>query len=143
MTTPEDEARKGQKVARKVADLTPEERAAFERRLDDLDAKLDGVQARRKAEVEAQQDKVLHSLGMAYGLRMSSELVAAIIVGGLVGYALDRWLGTMPWLFLLFFVLGFAAGILNVTRAFTRMQAEIKETTDGDIGQAIKNDDED
>jgi ATP synthase protein I len=143
MTNPEDQPKKGPKLAANVADLTPEERAAFERRLDDLDTKLDGVQARRKAEADAQQDKILHSRGMAYGLRMSSELVAAIVVGGLIGYVLDKWLETGPWLFLLFFFLGFAAGILNVTRAFNRMQAEITERTGGDIGHAIKDDDED
>jgi ATP synthase protein I len=45
-------------------------------------------------------------------------VVSALGVGIAVGLLLDRWLGTKPWLFLLFFVLGAAAGILNVYRLF-------------------------
>lgn len=123
--------------------LSPEERAAFERRVSDLGARLDKAQAVKKAEIKAEQDKAMRGRGMAYGLRMSSELVAAIIVGGLIGYALDRWLGTSPWLFLAFFILGFAAGILNVVRAFNRMQAEIAVQTGGNIGQPAPDDDDD
>ena len=44
------------------------------------------------------------------------SFVLAIVIGAGAGYSLDRWLGTSPWLFFLFFVLGLAAGILNVYR---------------------------
>jgi ATP synthase protein I len=44
------------------------------------------------------------------------SFVLAIVIGAAAGYYLDRWLGTGPWLFFLFFVLGLAAGILNVYR---------------------------
>ena len=44
------------------------------------------------------------------------SFVLAIVMGAAAGYYLDRWLGTSPWLFFLFFVLGLAAGILNVYR---------------------------
>lgn len=50
------------------------------------------------------------------GLRAGVEVVSALIVGVAIGFALDRWLGTTPWLFLLFFVLGAAAGVMNVYR---------------------------
>ncbi|MDO9382494.1 MAG: AtpZ/AtpI family protein [Hyphomicrobiaceae bacterium] len=80
---------------------------------------------------------------MAYGLRMASEFVGAVLVGGLIGFGLDRWLGTTPWLFLVFFFLGFAAGVVNVTRSFTRLQEEIKVATKGDIGRSLPNDDDD
>jgi ATP synthase protein I len=46
------------------------------------------------------------------------EVVSALVVGVVIGLMLDRWLGTKPWLFLLFFVAGAAAGILNVYRLF-------------------------
>ncbi len=52
------------------------------------------------------------------GFRAGVEVVSALVVGVAVGWFLDRWLGTWPWLFLLFFVLGSAAGILNVYRLF-------------------------
>lgn len=53
------------------------------------------------------------------GFRAGVEVVSALVVGIAIGWFLDRWLGTWPWLFLLFFVLGSAAGILNVYRLFS------------------------
>jgi ATP synthase protein I len=123
--------------------MTPEEIAAFERRLNDLGAKIEGAQSAKRAEIEARGDKALQARGMAMGLRMSSEFVAAILVGGLIGFGLDTWLGTMPWLFLVFFMIGMAAGVVNITRAFTRMQADIARQTKGDIGKPVPDDDED
>lgn len=54
-----------------------------------------------------------------FGMRAGLEVVSALIVGVAIGFGLDRWLGTWPWLFLLFFVVGAAAGIMNVYRLFT------------------------
>jgi ATP synthase protein I len=53
------------------------------------------------------------------GFRAGVEMVSALVVGIAIGVLLDRWLGTWPWLFLLFFVFGSAAGVLNVYRLFT------------------------
>ncbi len=53
------------------------------------------------------------------GFRAGVEVVSALVVGIVIGLLLDRWLGTWPWLFLLFFVAGSAAGILNVYRLFS------------------------
>jgi ATP synthase protein I len=124
-------------------EMNPEDRAAFERRLSDLGSKIDGAQADKQAEITAQEDKAMRARGMAYGLRMSSEFVAAIVVGGLIGFGLDKLLGTTPWLFLLFFVLGLVAGIVNVTRAFERLQGEIKKQTGGNMGRDLPDDDDD
>ena len=52
------------------------------------------------------------------GFRAGIEVVSALGVGVFLGITLDRWLGTWPWLFLLFFVLGSVAGVLNVYRLF-------------------------
>jgi ATP synthase protein I len=46
------------------------------------------------------------------------SLVLAIVIGAAIGLGIDRWLGTRPWGFLIFFVFGVAGGILNVYRAF-------------------------
>ena len=124
-------------------ELSPEEVAAFERRLSDLGSKIDGAQAEKQAEITAREDKAMQARGMAYGLRMSSEFVAAIIVGGLIGFGLDKVLGTTPWLFLLFFVLGLVAGVMNVTRAFQTLQGEIKSQTGGNIGKDMPDGDDD
>ena len=101
------------------------------------------MQAGKEAEISAEEDRAMRSRGMAMGLRMSSELVAAILVGGLVGYGLDKLFGTKPWLFLVFFFLGFAAGIVNVVRAFQSMQADIQRQTGGNIGQSVPDGDDD
>ena len=55
---------------------------------------------------------------MARGLRLSSELVGGVLVGAVIGYMLDRWLPVLnPWGFIVFVLLGFVAGILNLMRA--------------------------
>ncbi|MBF0189830.1 MAG: AtpZ/AtpI family protein [Magnetococcales bacterium] len=53
-----------------------------------------------------------HGLGMA--MRMSTELVSAVFVGGGIGYLLDYWLGSGPWLTLVFFSFGLAAGFRDM-----------------------------
>jgi len=55
--------------------------------------------------------------GYAAAFRLSTEFVSAIVVGGLIGYAADALLGTLPWLLILFLLLGFVAGVLNVLRS--------------------------
>ena len=55
---------------------------------------------------------------------MSTELVAAVVVGTIIGFILDNWFGTTPWLIIIFFFLGAAAGVLNVIRTANRMQKE-------------------
>ncbi|WP_207537433.1 AtpZ/AtpI family protein [Sabulicella rubraurantiaca] len=52
------------------------------------------------------------------GFRAGVEVVSALVVGVGLGLLLDRWLGTWPWLFLVFFLLGSAAGVMNVYRLF-------------------------
>jgi ATP synthase protein I len=54
---------------------------------------------------------------IARGFRLSTELVAGVLVGAAIGWVLDRWLGISPWGMIVFLLLGFAAGVLNVMRA--------------------------
>ena len=60
------------------------------------------------------------SIGSAF--KMSTELVAAVIVGSIIGFIFDNWFGTTPWLILTFFFVGVIAGILNVIRSAKNMQ---------------------
>ena len=53
---------------------------------------------------------------MGIGIRVGVELVAAMAVAVAIGWALDRWLGTSPWLVGVFVLLGGAAGVANVWR---------------------------
>ena len=59
------------------------------------------------------------SLGKA--LKISTELVAAVVVGTTLGFILDNWLDTRPWLTISFFFMGVAAGILNVIKSAKNM----------------------
>jgi ATP synthase protein I len=59
------------------------------------------------------------ALGLAF--RVSVELVSAVAVGLAIGWVLDEWLGTRPWLMVVFIVLGFAAGVMNVYRMASGM----------------------
>ncbi len=59
------------------------------------------------------------ALGLAF--RVSVELVSAVAVGLAIGWALDEWLGTRPWVMVVFIVLGFTAGVMNVYRMASGM----------------------
>jgi ATP synthase protein I len=94
---------------------TPEE-AALSSRLKHLGERLDQIKSSRPAEPVGPRPQTDAS-GMARGLRLSTELVAGVIVGAAIGWFLDRLLGISPWGFIVFLLLGFAAGILNVMRS--------------------------
>jgi ATP synthase protein I len=121
-------------------ELSPEDKARFEARVNELGTKLGKAKASHGPKRTG--GDALQGRGMGYGFRMASEFVAAILVGGLIGFVLDRWLGTQPWLFLAFFMLGLAAGCVNVFRSYQRMQKEIAAQTGGNIGTSVKDDDE-
>jgi ATP synthase protein I len=54
---------------------------------------------------------------MAVGFRLSSELVAGVVVGAMIGWGIDRLLSTSPWGLIVFLLLGFTAGVVNVIRS--------------------------
>ena len=61
---------------------------------------------------------------MGTAFKLGTELVAAVLVGTIIGFILDSWFGTKPWLIIIFFFLGTAAGMLNVFRTANRMQKD-------------------
>jgi ATP synthase protein I len=75
------------------------------------------------------------SNAMGLAMRVSVEVLSAVAVGLAIGWVLDDWLGTRPWLMLVFLLIGGAAGILNVYRmALTLGTGVQNETTKGDSG---------
>ena len=62
------------------------------------------------------------SSGMGTAFKMSTELVSAVAVGTIIGFILDNWFGTKPWLILIFFFVGVIAGIMNVVKSAKKMQ---------------------
>ncbi len=61
---------------------------------------------------------------MGNAFKLGTELVAAVAVGTIIGFILDSWFDTKPWLIIIFFFLGAVSGILNVIRAANKMQKE-------------------
>jgi ATP synthase protein I len=66
---------------------------------------------------DAGGDRATTASGYARGFRLSSELVAGVLVGAGLGWLVDRLLGISPWGFIVFLLLGFVAGVLNVMRS--------------------------
>ncbi len=91
-----------------------DERDGFDRRLREARAKR-GLDKPK----EAGPASGLPTGPWGVGFRAGVEVVSALAVGVAIGLLLDRWLGSWPWLFLVFFVLGSVAGVLNVYRLFT------------------------
>ena len=75
--------------------------------------------ARKKSKVEKENPQT-SNIGQAFTL--STELVAAVLVGTIIGFILDNWFDTKPWLIIIFFFVGVVAGILNVIRAAKKLQ---------------------
>jgi ATP synthase protein I len=66
---------------------------------------------------DASENRAANAAGYAKGFRLSSELVAGVIVGAGLGWIIDRLFGISPWGFIVFLLLGFVAGVLNVMRS--------------------------
>ena len=73
----------------------------------------------KKSEIKY-DEKSSSNIGHAF--KISTELLAAVIVGTIIGFILDNWFGTKPLLILIFFFMGVAAGIVNVVRSARNMQ---------------------
>ena len=80
--------------------------------------------ARKKLKVEKENVQT-SNIGQAF--KLSTELVAAVLVGTIIGFILDSWFGTKPLLIICFFVLGAVSGIRNVIKVAKKMQNKIKE----------------
>ena len=80
--------------------------------------------AKSKIKKQFEDDKEKRGSFMGSAFKLGTELVAAVAVGTIIGFILDTLFDTKPWLIIIFFFLGAAAGILNVIRAAKRMQKE-------------------
>ena len=89
---------------------------------EDFKTRLKIAKLKIKKEVQDLDEKKGSFMGNAF--KLGTELVAAVAVGTIIGFILDSWFDTKPWLIITFFFLGAAAGILNVIRAAKRMQKE-------------------
>jgi len=86
----------------------------LERRRRELEAVLS--ERSEQAKVAANGTKA-DKAGFGQALKLSSEFIAGVVVGAGLGWIIDRWLGTSPWGLIVFLLLGFGAGVLNVMRS--------------------------
>jgi ATP synthase protein I len=97
------------------------ETEAIKRRLHDLEGRVRDARERHKT---GPKNAEARGTAMGQALKLSTELIAGVAVGGFIGWWLDRVFGTAPFLMVLFLLLGGAAGIINVVRSAQKRQAE-------------------
>ena len=98
--------------------MVDKDRAAEQTRVADLSKRIAEFESQQQEECRHGKAKIPTG-GMALAGRVTTELVAGVVVGTFIGWALDNWLGTAPTLMVVFFFLGSAAGMMNVWRALT------------------------
>ena len=87
---------------------------------DQFKTRLKIAKSRARTKYSAKNNPPNSSMGTAF--KMSTELVAAVVVGTIIGFILDNWFGTKPWLILIFFFIGVITGIMNVIKSAKKMQ---------------------
>jgi ATP synthase protein I len=95
----------------------PSDEAAFSARLRRLGERLDEAKTSRQSEMSRAPQPTADPSALARGFRLSTELVAGVLVGAGLGWLIDRLLGTSPLGLIVLVLLGFAAGVLNVMRS--------------------------
>ena len=91
-------------------------------RLESLDERLERLQQAEAKRSRKRQPDASYQAGQL----ILSQLVGCPLGGGIVGWLLDRWFGTRPWLMLVFLFLGFAVGFWNVIRIANRSAAKAR-----------------
>ena len=89
---------------------------------DEFKTRLKIAKSRIKKQFDNDREKRGSFMGSAF--KLGTELVAAVAVGTIIGFILDSWFDSKPWLIIIFFFLGAAAGMLNVIRAANKMQKD-------------------
>lgn len=98
----------------------PVEQAGADPRDDDLERRrrnLEASLATRKPVRQEGKEGASGAAGYGQAIKLSSEFIAGIAVGVGLGWMMDRFAGTSPWGLIIFLLLGFAAGVLNVLRS--------------------------
>ena len=89
---------------------------------EDFKTRLKIAKSKISKQINLESEKKGSFMGSAF--KLGTELVAAVAVGTIIGFILDSWFDTKPWLIIIFFFLGAAAGMLNVIRTASQMQKE-------------------
>ena len=89
---------------------------------DNLKTRLKIAKSKFKKKNPSEGDDQKSSFGKAF--QLGTELVSAVLVATIIGFILDNWFDTKPWLIIIFFFIGVAAGIINVVRSAKKMQKD-------------------
>ena len=81
--------------------------------------------AKKNTKKNIEKNKGSNAASFGKALKISTELVAAVVVGSTIGFLLDNWFDTKPLLVICFFFIGVAAGILNVFRSAKKMHKKL------------------
>jgi len=102
-------------------DQSSSDEAALSARLGSLDERLSEFCDNRKVETDQSGtedgNSAARASAMARGFQLSSELIAGVVVGAAIGWGFDKLLSTSPFGLIVFFLLGFVAGVVNVVRS--------------------------
>ena len=100
---------------------TSSDEAALSARLGSLDQRLSEIRDNRKVGTDQSGtesgDSAARASAMARGFQLSSELIAGVVVGAAIGWGFDKLLSTSPFGLIVFFLLGFVAGVVSVVRS--------------------------
>ena len=98
----------------------------------DLDALSERLQAARGTSAQnPAQTATTDGAGMAIGFRIVVEMIAALVTGFGAGYVLDQWLGTKPWMMIVFFFLGTGAAFMNLMRVARQLEQQKESAAAG------------
>jgi ATP synthase protein I len=88
---------------------------------EDFDARMARVREERAAKEKPRQEG---GLSRHAGFQAGIEIIGGVVGGGLIGFLLDHWLGTRPWMMIVFFILGAAGGLRNAYRRLSRLSED-------------------
>ncbi|HEY3678024.1 MAG TPA: AtpZ/AtpI family protein [Bradyrhizobium sp.] len=102
-------------------DTSSSDEAALSARLGSLNQRLSEIRGSRKTQTDQLDGEsgngAARASAMALGFRLSSELIAGVVVGALIGWGIDHLLSISPWGLIVMVLLGFTAGVVNVVRS--------------------------
>ena len=83
--------------------------------------------AKKKIKKELMENKGTNVASLGNALKIGTELIAAVLVGSILGFILDNWFDTKPFITICFFFMGVTAGILNVIRSAKKMNKNVEK----------------
>ena len=88
-------------------------------KINKLKEKIEGIEKKKLNESTSKKES-----GAGFAFKISTELIAALIVGVGIGIIVDNYLGTKPFGLIFFFILGSFAGFLNIYRVMRRIEKQ-------------------